>query len=354
MLFDKLPHGALVVDRSGTVLMANRKAGDTFAKLIGRPPKPGDVLDDLLADPRPLLMEDVRAAASGGRLGLLVVPGHPAIRLRVTAVRPAGPYILSMSDTDAIDTAFGRMRTELREANSVASRERRMRQEAELAYSAMETFSTIAAHDLKQPLRNISDLLSFLVEDFADILPDDAMALITKAQQSAGRLQGLIGDLLRHARLGSEPMETVEIDIATVLAEITLDFAPRLAESGGQIKQDGPLGTLVAVPQLFRLLLENLISNALKYRSHDRAPVVRLRRSHGGRRLEVEDNGAGFDPAAAKKMFQPFTRLATDPDIEGSGIGLASCRTIALRHGWSIHAEGRPGDGATFYVDGLI
>lgn len=353
LVFDRLPHGALVVERSGEILSANRKARDTFEELAKARPHPGDYLEDFLSEPRPKLMEDIRSAAAGGRIGLKLSGEHSPLVVWVTAVRPRGPYILSLAGTASVEHALVGARSKLYEATRVAARERRLRRKADAEYRAMENFAMIAAHDLKQPLRNISELLSFLTEDFGETLPAEALTLVHSAQNSASRLQRLITDLLRHARVSSEPIHKMPVDIDAIVDQIEADFAPIVEETGAQILRQQPLGEVEADAQLFRLLLENLIGNAIKYRSAERAPVIALRRSADGRALEVRDNGRGFDWRGAEKMFEPFTRLVSDPAIEGTGLGLSSCRAIAQRHGWSMDAQGRLGEGATFIVRGL-
>lgn len=353
LVFDRLPHGALVVDRSGAILSANRRARDMIEDLGGLRPRPGDHLADFLTEPRPRLMDDVRSAAAEGRIGLKLSENHSPLVVWVTAVRPRGPYILSMAETAAVEHALVGARSKLYEATRVAARERRLRRKADADYRAMENFAMIAAHDLKQPLRNIAELLSFLSEDFGKSLPTEALTLVESAQNSANRLQRLITDLLAHARVSSEPIEKKPVDIDAVVDQVLADFAPLVEETGAQINRPRPLGPVEADPQMFRLLLENLIGNAIKYRSPDRSLVIALRRSLDGHELEVRDNGRGFDVEAAHSIFEPFTRLVADPSIEGTGVGLASCRAIAQRHGWLIEARGRTGEGAAFYIRGL-
>jgi signal transduction histidine kinase len=102
-----------------------------------------------------------------------------------------------------------------------------------------------------------------------------------------------------------------------------------------------------------RQLVENLLTNALKYRHPDRPGRIVLRLHRAGRRqclFEVEDNGIGFDPIHASQIFEPFRRLHSERDYSGTGVGLAICARVCEQHGWTIRGYGRPGAGATFRV----
>ena len=136
---------------------------------------------------------------------------------------------------------------------------------------------------------------------------------------------------------------------------MTGDLEARLESSGGRIERS-PLPTLEADPTQMRQLLQNLLSNALKFRSPDRAPVVKVAATEASLdgapawELRIEDNGIGFDPKYGEKIFGPFQRLHGRQEYEGTGIGLAIVRRIAERHRGTIRAEGRPGEGATFIL----
>ncbi|MEM6907004.1 MAG: ATP-binding protein, partial [Pseudomonadota bacterium] len=218
---------------------------------------------------------------------------------------------------------------------------------------SMERFTQAAAHDLKSPLRHVSGVLTVLEEDHGADLPGEARDLVEEARSSAERMQSLMVTLLAHARSGAAPLAMERLDLAELVADVEAELAEGLRETGGRVEIAAPLGYASGDRVLVRQLLANLIGNSVKYRAPDRAPVIRIsvERFSDGLRLWVRDNGMGFDNAFAERIFEPFNRLHASNEVEGSGVGLATCRTICRRHGWRISAEGIPGEGAAFRID---
>ncbi|MEM0944266.1 MAG: ATP-binding protein, partial [Pseudomonadota bacterium] len=210
-----------------------------------------------------------------------------------------------------------------------------------------------AAHDLKSPLRHVSGVLTVLEEDHGADLPGEARDLVEEARSSAERMQSLMVTLLAHARSGAAPLAMERLDLAELVADVEAELAEGLRETDGRVEIAAPLGYASGDRVLVRQLLANLIGNSVKYRAPDRAPVIRIsvERFSDGLRLWVRDNGMGFDNAFAERIFEPFNRLHAANEVEGSGVGLATCRTICRRHGWRISAEGIPGEGAAFRID---
>jgi len=143
----------------------------------------------------------------------------------------------------------------------------------------------------------------------------------------------------------------VATDLAGIAREVITDLETALADAGGRVDV-GPLPVIEADALQMRQLLQNLLTNAIKYRREDIPPVVRVRATNGGGqcRITVSDNGIGFQAEHAEKIFRMFERLHNRAEYEGSGIGLAICRKIAERHGGTIEAAGIAGEGATFTV----
>ncbi|GGL52987.1 sensor histidine kinase [Wenxinia marina] len=351
---ETLPYGALLVSRKGEVLAVNPVAADVLARLYGRSVRPGHTLADSLGTPDRDLAADIRAAASGGSIALRLRPDLPPLRVEVGASRDAGaPFLLTIGPPSRTDRAFSALRRQLSDSTAAAARERQLRRQIEDSHAALERFASVAAHDLRQPLRNIELLLQFLTEDFGPDLPQPALDLVGRARSSAQRLEKLIASLLDHARAGTEAVDPVPVDLDALMDEIEMEFGPAFAAAGATLRRDGPLGHVAAAPVLLRQSLENLIGNAVKYAQPGRPPVVTIARRDNGRTLEIADNGRGFAQEEAGRLFAPFVRLQSDSEIEGSGIGLANVRTIVERHGWTIRAEGEPGNGATFRISGL-
>ncbi|MBI5014947.1 MAG: PAS domain S-box protein [Deltaproteobacteria bacterium] len=252
--------------------------------------------------------------------------------------------------------AFGRDVTEQKKAREEleAFNERLARSNQDL-----EDFAYVASHDLQEPLRKVQAFGDRLKAKHGDALGDQGRDYLERMQNAAQRMQCLIEDLLTFSRVTTKarPFETV--DLAQVAREVLSDLEVRIEQTGARVDL-GPLPTLEADPLQLRQLLQNLIGNALKFRRPGEAPVVRVSaesaEASGGPAgeprlcLSVEDEGIGFDPKYADRIFGVFQRLHGRGEYEGTGVGLAVCRKIAERHRGSIAAQGRPGQGARFVV----
>ncbi len=363
-VFDLLPVPALVVDRAGTVRMINRSMSQKVEQLSGKPGRVGHRLSELFARDEEFLMTDLRAAASGGRLitwlrdAIEDVSGRMCFRVVVMSngTRSADCYLLIEDKTKPFSRVFTELNVRLRRANEEAAEAHRDHRQLKENYRILEQFSLVAAHDLKAPLLNISMLLDFLQEEYEDLFDAPAQDLVLAAKDSANRLQQLISALLRHARSGAADLNFTTIDVAEAVDAVNRLLAVELKDAGGQIRIVGELGEVEADPDQFGQLLQNIISNALNYRSPARAPLIRIERiTHSGKSdsLVITDNGRGFDPAEKDGLFEPFKRLKSTADISGTGIGLAICTTVCERHGWSLDATGIPDVGASFEIGGL-
>ena len=219
----------------------------------------------------------------------------------------------------------------------------------------LQDFAFIASHDLQEPLRKIRAFSDRLQQRHAALLPAEARDYLDRTGQAAARMQTLIDDLLAYSRVVARGKAFGAVDLDQVLTGVIDDLEARLESSGGRIER-GPLPTLEGDPTQLRQLLQNLLANALKFRSPDRAPVVKVSAAqatlHGAPawELRVEDNGIGFEERYAEKIFGPFQRLHGRQDYEGTGIGLAIVRRIAERHRGTVRAEGRVGEGAAFIL----
>jgi signal transduction histidine kinase len=182
-------------------------------------------------------------------------------------------------------------------------------------------------------------------------------------QSAAGRMQILINDLLMFSRVESKAQPFTKVDLDTVTREVLSDLEIQLERTGAVIEVEG-LPVIEADPLQMRQLMQNLISNSLKYSQEGRPPVIKIRghivkdkchatsacRDQGGElcQIQVEDNGIGFDEKYLDRIFTVFQRLHVRQEYEGTGIGLAVCRKIVERHWGSITARSKPGQGATF------
>jgi signal transduction histidine kinase len=247
-------------------------------------------------------------------------------------------------------------RTEdLRRANAAMNFENALRQYAQegLARSNedLRQFAAFVSHELRQPLSTIG-IWAELLETSGPSLTTDQGRSVAKIRAAVSRMARLIEGELALAQVTQGEAPTEEIDLAHLVTDVCADMGPILQEAGARV-ETGTLGHVTADPQQLRLMIRNLIENAVKYRREGAPSVVHVSERNPADaqicEIVVRDNGRGFDPADADRLFAIFRR-ADEGGVHGAGIGLAICRRIVERHGGTIAATGEPGVGATFII----
>ena len=220
--------------------------------------------------------------------------------------------------------------------------------ELEASNRELEAFSYSVAHDLRGPLRGIEGFAHIIAEDYTDRLDEAGRNHLARIRQAAKRMAQLIDDLLELARIMRIEMDRSDIDLSALAQSVAHDLQAG-AERPVEIRI-APGLEVRADPTLMASVLDNLLGNAWKFTARQAEACIEFGSEiHGGQQaFFVRDNGAGFDPAYAGKLFQPFQRLHHPDEFAGTGIGLATTARIIQRHGGRIWAEGVPGHGATF------
>ncbi len=213
----------------------------------------------------------------------------------------------------------------------------------------LDAFSYSVSHDLRSPLRHVQGFAGLLRESVQEGARDRSLKYVTVIDQAAARLSALVDALLDFARTGRAPLRLSQVDLNGLVQEVQQDLAPE-TESRRVVWEVRALPVVSADRGLLTQVLSNLLSNAVKYtRPRDEARIeVWADTTAQEHVLHVRDNGVGFDPKYADKLFGAFQRLHRAQDFEGVGIGLANVQRIVFRHGGQVWAQSRPDEGATF------
>jgi signal transduction histidine kinase len=223
--------------------------------------------------------------------------------------------------------------------------------ELESANKELEAFSYSVSHDLRAPLRSIDGFSRILVEDYADRLDEEGVDFLGRVRAASRHMDTLIDDLLDLSRVSRGPLRRKVIDLSALARGIIHELEASQPERKVRfIAEEGIVAFGDA--NLMALALENLLGNAFKFTGKEDEATIEfgaISQRGGGVVYYVRDNGAGFDPRYADKLFGAFQRLHGPEEFEGTGIGLATVQRIVHRHGGRVWAEGKVGEGATFY-----
>jgi PAS domain S-box-containing protein len=243
---------------------------------------------------------------------------------------------------------FGSSR-DITERKHVERERARLEEELRRSNAELERFAYVASHDLQEPLRVVTSYVQLLARRYRGRLDQDADDFIAYAVDGANRMKQLIQDLLAYARIGSKGAQPVRVSLDEVLLHVLDSLRLQLRESGATVER-GPLPTVLADPVQMEQLLQNLISNAVKFRGSE-PPLIQVeaRQRESEWEISVADNGIGIDPQFFERIFIVFQRLHGMSEYSGTGIGLAICKKIVERHGGRIWVESTPGRGSRFF-----
>lgn len=344
MISEIQDYAILMLDREGNIENWNKGAekikGYKAAEVIGKNFRMFYTPEDLAANKPDRLLH---RAATEGRAQ------DEGWRVRKNGIRFWGSVtITAMHNDDGEITGFTKITrdlTEIKRADEALMHMQRM----EARNDELEQLTYITSHDLQEPLRNITSFIDIFIEDYAPQLDEQASESLAFIQQATTRMSQLISGLLDYGRLGRNA-EITEIDSGEVVKEVLADFSTLIRETGAVVEV-GPLPVLKAYKTEFRLLLQNLIGNAIKFRKPDVKPHVQIQAELQDRKWKfcIKDNGIGIDSQHLDRIFLIFQRLHNRSDFAGNGIGLAHCKRIAELHHGRIWAVSEPGKGSTFY-----
>ena len=334
----------VTVDRLGRIESVNR-AGEAMygyaqAELVGRDATIliGAAKRWVDGAQRQAMLESLVADKRQEGKGLRRDGSEFAVELSVTRIERGG---------EPIYIALVRDITLRRRSEAELARQRRT---LEVMNRELEDFAFFSSHDLQEPLRKIRSFAQLLKQRAGAQLDEKSLGHLAYIEEAGTRLQALVRSLLAYSRTTRGALAIEPVDLHALTHAVLDDLSPAVAKAHARVSV-GTLPTINADPTQLRLLLQNLLSNALKFRG-DAAPEIAVEGQIEGKtcRITVRDNGIGIDPKYHSTIFQSFKRLHTRDEYQGTGLGLAICNRVAERHGGSLRVESVPGQGSIFTV----
>lgn len=232
--------------------------------------------------------------------------------------------------------------------------ERAMRQQMDALRRSnveLEQFAHIASHDLQEPLRMVASYTRLIADRYSDSLDDDGRDFMGFALSGAERMQAMIRDLLTYSRLGQMEPDLRPFELGKVIDTVEAMLRGTIEETGARIERLGPLPRVLGAEAQCLTVLQNLISNGIKFRRDDTAPVISIVAEplEDRWRIAVSDNGIGIEAASHERVFQAFKKLHRPEEYPGTGLGLSLCRRIVEHHGGEIGLDSEPGVGTSVW-----
>ena len=345
---DNVFSGIITISDDGII----RSFNQACVRLFGYAPEEVIGQDLKILMPSPYRAEHdgyMRSYRETGVAKIIGTGGREVVGLRKNGTT----FPLDLSVTGFMDDGIryfsGCLRDITEQKAAMAERDRLL---ARLTHSnaELERFAYVASHDMQEPLRMMLSFSQLLEEDYAGVLDREGQEYLKIIGSSAVRMRNMIRDLLDYARMDGERQRFTIVDLQQELNAVRENLLQLINETGASITSD-PLPPLRGSAVQIMRLLQNLISNGIKYQPPGQIPSVHLGASeeNGETVFFLRDNGIGVKAAFVEEMFQPFRRLHTWDAIQGTGLGLSVCRKIVENHGGRIWASSRPGEGTTIF-----
>lgn len=339
-LYRRLLGSRYNIEEAATASEGLARAKDSAADCI--------IIDQMLPDGEGLsLIESLTPSNGEAGPAIIMVTGKGDEKTAASAIKSGALDYLPKKDVT--ETSIRRSIDNAVAKNRLHKEALQARAKLEKSLQGLSEFAHTASHDLKAPLRHIISYCQMLQDDFAKELGESGGRYASRLVVNAQRLQRLVDDLLTYSESRVLPEEKQPLDFNAAMRE-TLEYLEEAISDAGAKIETGNLPSLNVYPLHMKRLLMNLISNALKYKGAEPPRVTVTCNDLGDAwQFSVTDNGLGIDPDHMDQIFEPFKRLHSRDQIEGSGLGLSICRDIVEMHGGRLWAESTPGAGSTFH-----
>jgi two-component system, sensor histidine kinase and response regulator len=352
----------LIVDDRKENLLATEKILKKLDARIFTANSGNEALSLMLRHKFAVILLDVQMPEMDGFEVAMLMQENESMRgipiIFVTAISKEEKYASQAAEIGAVDYIFKPINPEILKSkvkvylDIYVQREQILKLNLTLSQSneELERFAYICSHDMQEPVRMMNSYAGMLEEESEGVLNDVSKKYLKFIIGNAGRMQKMIQDILAFSRIGREEVQIEKLDCNQIVQETVLEFEPIIQEKNARIIY-GDLPVIEASPTLMRVLFQNLIGNALKFQSADRAPEVRIEATaqDGYWRFSVHDNGIGIDLQFNGRIFTIFQRLNRKEDYPGTGIGLSTCKKFIELCGGEISFESELGKGSTFF-----
>ena len=358
----ELKPNILIVDDRNENLLATEKVLKPLRASIYKASSGNEALKLILRHRFAVVLLDVQMPQMDGFETATLMQEHESMRgvpiIFVTAISKEDGYATRAAEIGAVDYVSKPINPDILKSKVKVYLDIYMQREEILNLNSnlrqsneeLERFAYICSHDMQEPVRMMNTFAGLLAENYGALLDEKGDKYLNLITSNASRMRKMIEDILIFARVGREEIETEMVDCGEIAREILAEFESIIVAKDARVTCVN-LPTLDTSPTLIRVLLQNLISNALKFQSGDHPPEIQIKaeQQQGVWRFSVQDNGIGIAPAFQDKMFTIFQRFHRKEHYPGTGIGLCTCRKFIQLCGGDIRFESTLGQGSVFF-----